>query len=116
MCNHVVHNVIVLSGGGTWDDDVIDVILWMWDYELWRPLPDDIAWREQLRNGEWRICRMKWCQAKPGYEDGCVWLEVDENGDVLDTPENHQLKEWIQEEPIKEPKSRLSKFLKKLNV
>ncbi|KAG8823298.1 hypothetical protein FRC17_009359 [Serendipita sp. 399] len=110
-----------LMVGGTWDVHMLDVILRMWDYELWRPLPDDVQWSRELRNGKCCRCRMKRFRAKPEYKEHgesseWVWLGVDENGDVLDTFENHQLKEWIQEEPIKEPKSRLSKFLQKLNV
>ncbi|KAG8800079.1 hypothetical protein FRC17_006965, partial [Serendipita sp. 399] len=110
-----------LMVGDTWDAHLLRVIFWMWDYELWRPLPDDVEWRSMRRNGVECACRMKRFRAKPGYKEHgksseWLWLEVDENGDVLDTRGNYQLKEWIQEEPIKEPKSRLSKFLQKLNV
>ncbi|KAG8803181.1 hypothetical protein FRC17_006232 [Serendipita sp. 399] len=100
--------------GGTWDDHLLgNIILRMWDYELWRPLPDDVQWGAVQENGEWCVCRMRRFRAKPEYEgDGWVRLKVDENGEVVDTPGNQDLYKWIQEDP----RSRLSKFLRKLNV
>ncbi|KAG8808921.1 hypothetical protein FRC17_003700 [Serendipita sp. 399] len=110
-----------LMGGGIWDDDTLRIIFRRWDYELWRPLPHDVEWRRGRNNGEWCACRMKRFRAKPEYKaygmsSEWVRLKVDENGDVLDTHGNQEPKKWIQEEPIKEPKSLLSKFLQKLNV
>ncbi|KAG8832107.1 hypothetical protein FRC17_002053 [Serendipita sp. 399] len=90
----------------------IEAILFMWDCDLWQPLPDDVEWRKGKSEKD-DPCprRTKRFPAKPGYGSKWVYLEVDENEDVLDMPRNQGRKEWIEV-----PASRISKMRRKLNI
>ncbi|KAG8825088.1 hypothetical protein FRC17_008855 [Serendipita sp. 399] len=89
---------------------ISDIILRMWDFTKWRPLPDDVEW-ERGSGSPPCLCRMKRFQAKPGH-GRWVKLEVDENGDVLDIPVNRVRKEWIEEGTV----ARVGKVLQRLKI
>ncbi|KAG8815921.1 hypothetical protein FRC17_000536 [Serendipita sp. 399] len=132
LSSAVIRTILWTKNGSVRSDFAWEAILRMWDFELWRPLPDDVEWSEEKRNGVECICRKKRFRAKPeykvrGYDYKWVWLDVDENGETLDTPENQEWKEWIQEEQTeeeqvegdqveKESRSPFIRFLRKLNL
>ncbi|KAG8832108.1 hypothetical protein FRC17_002054 [Serendipita sp. 399] len=94
------------------------IVLTMWDCDLWRPLPDDVEWKTAKRNGHWRVCRMKRLRAKADYfvdgqDSDWVHLQVDEDGNIMDTPENQEKKRHIEE---RETKSRIVKLFEKLSA
>ncbi|KAG8818091.1 hypothetical protein FRC17_010975 [Serendipita sp. 399] len=89
---------------------ISDIILRMWDFTKWRPLPDGVEWERGSGSPPW-LCRMKRFQAKPGH-GRWVELEVDENGDVLDIPVNRVRKEWIEEGTV----ARVGKVLQRLKI
>ncbi|KAG8805863.1 hypothetical protein FRC17_005298 [Serendipita sp. 399] len=96
-----------------WECQPIEVVLDMWDFDLWRPLPEDVEWDIKWQSGGWCLCRERFIRGKQ-YKYGGVHLEVDENGNMLDTLENQQR---IEGESIQEqPKSRFLKMLRKLKI
>ncbi|KAG8830445.1 hypothetical protein FRC17_004855 [Serendipita sp. 399] len=120
---NTLHLILRTRDASLPSDNMWGPILHMWDHEMWRPLPDEVWWRQEQRKKGWGVYRMKRFLAKPGYfEDKYrsshwVWLEVDENGDAVDTPENQEKMLWIKEPSIKKKKtSQIAKFLRKLNT
>ncbi|KAG8830282.1 hypothetical protein FRC17_005107, partial [Serendipita sp. 399] len=118
----IIHLVIPVGHTGSSDTTSsvrtsVEIALRMWDCDSWCALPDNTQWRGRWTQGEPSLYRLKRFRTKPGYSSGVVDLEVDRDGNVVDTYENQVLKQWVEEEQVQvEPKSRIVKVLQKMKI
>ncbi|KAG8849290.1 hypothetical protein FRB91_010072 [Serendipita sp. 411] len=101
ITHHHVHIVgqILLTGKGIPSPSMewpLECILTRWDCDAWCPLGENMVWAAKSAMGEPpTLRRMK---RFPGISEDVVFLEVDEEGNIMDTPENAVKKMHINEE------------------
>ncbi|KAG8758658.1 hypothetical protein FRC14_007644 [Serendipita sp. 396] len=74
----------------------LETILRRWDCDAWCPLAENVVWDvKRVTNEPPSLRRMKRFPGKSGDE---VFLEVDQEGNIMDTPENTEEKVFIKEQ------------------